>query len=88
MAAWLPGSGSAEKPGIIGPGRELSHPSTMANVLFFAAWFHQHRGEWQTVQALVEEGMTLATEHGFSRWLAQTFLQGWLLVERGRRRSA
>ena len=30
--------------------------------------------------------MTLATEHGFSRWLAQaTFLQGWLLVERGRR---
>ena len=22
--------------------RELSHPSTMANVLFFAAWFHQH----------------------------------------------
>ena len=63
--------------------RELSHPSTMANVLFFAAWFHQHRGEWQTVQARVEEGMALATEQGFSRWLAQaTFLKGWLLVER------
>jgi predicted ATPase len=58
----------------------------MANVLFFAAWFHQHRGEWQTVQARVEEGMTLATEQGFSRWLAQaTFLQGWLLVERGQK---
>jgi class 3 adenylate cyclase/predicted ATPase len=64
--------------------RELSHPSTMANVLFFAAWFHQHRREWQIVQARVEEGMALATEHGFSRWLTQaTFLQGRLLFERG-----
>jgi predicted ATPase len=60
----------------------------MANVLFFAAWFHQHRGEWQTVQARVEEGMTLATEQGFSRWLAQAnFLQGWLLVERGQKEA-
>jgi predicted ATPase len=68
--------------------RELSHPSTMANVLFFAAWFHQHRREWQIVQARVEEGMALATEHGFSRWLAQaTFLQGRLLVERGQKQA-
>jgi class 3 adenylate cyclase/predicted ATPase len=68
--------------------RGLSHPSTMANVLFFAAWFHQHRGEWQTVQARVEEGKTLATEQGFSRWLAQAnFLQGWLLVERGQKEA-
>ena len=68
--------------------RELSHPSTMANVLFFTAWFHQHRGEWQTVQARVEEGMTLVTEQGFSRWLAQaSFLQGWLLVERGQKNA-
>jgi predicted ATPase len=64
--------------------RELSHPSTMANVLFFAAWFHQHRREWPIVQARVEEGMALATEHGFSRWLAQAiFLKGRLLVEQG-----
>jgi predicted ATPase/class 3 adenylate cyclase len=68
--------------------RGLSHPSTMANVLFFAAWFHQHRGEWQTVEARVEEGLTLVTEQGFSRWLAQaTFLQGWLLVERGQQEA-
>ena len=68
--------------------RELSHPSTMANVLFFAAWFHHHRGEWQIFQARVEEGMTLATEHGFSRWLAQaTFLQGWLLVEQEQKQA-
>jgi len=64
--------------------RELSHPSTMVYALFFAAWFHQYRRHQQTVQALVEEGVTLATEQGFSRWLAQaSFLQGWLLVEQG-----
>jgi predicted ATPase len=64
--------------------RSLSHPATMANVLFFSAWFHHHRGDWQIVQARVDEGMTLATERGFSRWLAQaTFLQGWLSVQRG-----
>ena len=64
--------------------RKLSHPSTMTIALFFAAWFHQHRGEGQAVQARVEEGMTLATEQGFSRWqMPTTFLQGWLLVEQG-----
>jgi adenylate cyclase len=32
--------------------------------------------------------MTLATEHGFSRWLAQaTFLQGWLLVEQEQKQA-
>ena len=31
--------------------RELSHPSTMAIALYFIAWFHQHRGESQAVQA-------------------------------------
>lgn len=67
--------------------RGLSHPSTMANVLFFAAWFYQHRGEWETVQARVEEGMTLAIQQGFSRWLAQaTFLGFW--SNGGRRRPA
>jgi class 3 adenylate cyclase/predicted ATPase len=64
--------------------RELSQPSTMTIALFFAAWFHQHRGEGQVVQARVDEGMTLATEQGFSRWQAPAaFLQGWLLVEQG-----
>jgi predicted ATPase len=68
--------------------RELSHPSTMANALFFAAWFHLHRGEGQAVQARIEEGMTLATEQGFARWLAQgNFLRGWLLVEQGEKEA-
>jgi len=66
----------------------LSHPSTLSNALAFAAWFHQHRGEWQAVQTRVEEAMTLATEQGFSARLAQAhFLQGWLLFERGEKEA-
>jgi class 3 adenylate cyclase/predicted ATPase len=64
--------------------RELSHPYSMAHALFWAAWLHQHRGEFQAVQARIEEGMTLATEQGFPRWLGRgTVLRGWLLVEQG-----
>ena len=66
--------------------RELSHPSSIAHALFFAAWFHQLRGEREAVQARVAEGMALATEQGFSPRRAQAdFLQGWLLVEQGHR---
>jgi class 3 adenylate cyclase/predicted ATPase len=68
--------------------RELSHPSTLSNALAFAAWFHQHRGERQTVQTRVEEVMTLAIEQGFSARLAQAhFLQGWLLFEQGEKEA-
>jgi class 3 adenylate cyclase/predicted ATPase len=64
--------------------RELSHPYSMAHALFWAAWLHQHRGESQAVQARIEEGMTLATEQGFPRWLGRgTVLRGWILVEQG-----
>lgn len=64
--------------------RELSHPSTMSFALSWAAWFHQYRGERRAVRARVEEGMTLATDQGFSsRRVQAPFLQGWLLVEEG-----
>jgi predicted ATPase/class 3 adenylate cyclase len=65
--------------------RELDHPSTLDTALSFTAWFDYHRGDGQAVRARVEEGITLATEQGFSRVRTQvTFLQGWLLVEQGR----
>jgi len=68
--------------------RELSHPSSIAHALSFAAWFHQLRGEREAVQARVAEGMALATEQGFSPRRAQAvFLQGWLLVEQGHREA-
>ncbi len=85
VAAWLSRPGSAEKPRLIGPGsRAISPfhpsltpcPSPLGSISI--------RGERQAVQARVEEGMTLATEQGFSSRLAQAnFLQGWLLVEDG-----
>jgi predicted ATPase len=68
--------------------RELSHPSTMANALFFTVWVHLHRGEGQAVQARTQEGLALATDQGFRRWLAQgTFLQGWLLAEQDQKEA-
>jgi class 3 adenylate cyclase/predicted ATPase len=68
--------------------RELSHPYSMAHALFWAAWLHQHRGESQVVQARIEEGMKLATEQGFPRWLGRgTVLRGWILVEQGQKKA-
>ena len=46
--------------------RDLSHPSSVAHTLFFAAWFHQLRGDREAVQARIAEGMSLSTEQGFS----------------------
>jgi predicted ATPase len=64
--------------------RELSHPSSMAHALSFAAWFHQLRGDREAVQSRVQESLSLATEQGFSARQTQTdFLRGWLLVEDG-----
>ncbi|MFQ5849452.1 MAG: AAA family ATPase [Candidatus Binatia bacterium] len=64
--------------------RELSHPYSFGNALSYAAWVHQHRGEGQAVQERAEAAITLGTEHGFPRWVAQgTSLRGWLVVEQG-----
>ena len=65
VAAWLSGSSPAEKPGSDWPWHAscLTHPAWLI-ALFFAAWFHQHRGEGQAVQARVEEGITLCNRAG------------------------
>lgn len=62
--------------------RKLSHSFTITNALFFSAWLHQHRGEANIVQARIEEGMSIAAEQGFPRWIPHgTFLRAWLLGE-------
>ena len=64
--------------------RQLSHPYSTAHALFWAAWLQYHRGEPEALQALVEESIALASEHGFSQRLAQgNIMRGWLLVEEG-----
>jgi adenylate cyclase len=66
--------------------RELSHASTTATALSFAIWLDQQRGESDVMRAHVDETITIATEHGFPRWLPYgNFLQGWLLVEKDER---
>jgi predicted ATPase/class 3 adenylate cyclase len=68
--------------------RELSHPYSTTHALFWAAWLHQCRGEAEVVQARVEEGMTLATQHGFPRWVGRgTVMRGWLLFEHGQKEA-
>jgi predicted ATPase/class 3 adenylate cyclase len=68
--------------------RELSHPYSTTHALFWAAWLHQYRGDGEVVQARVEEGMALATEQGFARWVGRgTVMRGWLLVEQGQKEA-
>jgi predicted ATPase/class 3 adenylate cyclase len=65
--------------------RELSHPYSLAFALIGSAFIHQQRGEVQASREQVEAGMTLATEQGFPRMVAQqTILRGWLLAEQGK----
>jgi predicted ATPase len=64
--------------------RELSHASTIAAALSFAAWFQARFGAMEAVQARLDESISLASERGFSpRQRQASFLQAWLLVEQG-----
>ncbi|HEX2524261.1 MAG TPA: hypothetical protein VHP35_19285, partial [Terriglobia bacterium] len=68
--------------------QKLSQPSSLCFALYFSAWVEQHRGERQAAQEHIEQTIALATEQGFTRWLAQgSILQGWLLVEEGKGRE-
>jgi predicted ATPase/class 3 adenylate cyclase len=68
--------------------QKLSQPSSLCFALYFSAWVQQHRGKRQAVQEHIEQTITLATEQGFTRWLAQgSILKGWLLVEEGKGRE-
>jgi predicted ATPase len=68
--------------------RQLSHASTLASALSFAAWLQARVGARDAVQARLAETMSLATEGGFSyRRTQANLLQAWLLLEQGQRDS-
>lgn len=68
--------------------RQLSHASTLAAALSFAAWLQARVGARDAVQARLDETMSLATEGGFSpRQTQANFLQAWLLLEQGQHDS-
>jgi predicted ATPase len=65
-------------------GRELSQPSTLALALHFAAMLHQCRREPALTLGFADEALAIATEHGFSFWMAGSqVMRGWALAESG-----
>jgi len=64
--------------------QELSHASSLAFALFFAAVLRQCRREARQVQEQAEAMLALSTEHGFVQWIAGgVLLRGWALTEQG-----
>jgi predicted ATPase len=63
---------------------ELSHASSRAFALFFAAVLRQCRREARCVQEQAEAMIALSTEHGFVQWIAGgVLLRGWALTQQG-----
>ena len=64
--------------------RARAHPHSLAIVLLQAIRLYGLRREWQAIHELVEAVTTLATEHGFTAFIAGgTIMRGWLLAEQG-----
>jgi TOMM system kinase/cyclase fusion protein len=64
--------------------QELSHPPSLAAVLFYVAFIHCFRGEAHATQERAEAAMALAREQGFPQWLTVgTILRGWALAMQG-----
>lgn len=65
-------------------GRELAHPYTMCHVLAMALDICYFCGDMKTLQELIEELLTLATEYGFLFYIpAATCGRGLSLLEQG-----
>jgi DNA-binding SARP family transcriptional activator/predicted ATPase len=64
--------------------RDLSHPHTLAAVVFFGGMVHKFRGERQLAQEKAETAIALGREHGLPHWITfGTILQGWALAMQG-----
>jgi predicted ATPase len=64
--------------------RTLGQPSTLALALYFATILRQYRHEGPAVRENAEATIAIATEHGFSFWLAAGLvMRGCALTEQG-----
>lgn len=62
----------------------LAHPFTLAVVLNYTCLIHWLRRETQTVGRQAEALITLASEQGFPRWMANGMMfRGWALAMQG-----
>jgi predicted ATPase len=65
-------------------GEELGQPGTRATALYFAIVLRQYRREGPAVREVAEAAAAIATEYGFSFWLASSrLMRGWALAEQG-----
>jgi predicted ATPase/class 3 adenylate cyclase len=65
--------------------RELAHPFSLGNALFFATWVHGFRREGHLTQELAEAIIALGAEQGFTVLSAAgTIFRGWALVAQSR----
>jgi TOMM system kinase/cyclase fusion protein len=63
--------------------RELAHPFSLGNAMFFAAWLHQFRREWHLAQERAEAAIANGVEQGNAVLRAGgTIFRGWALAER------
>jgi predicted ATPase len=65
--------------------QELSHPSSLALALYFAAGLYQFRREVEATQEQAEALITLSHEQEFALWQAMGVTwRGWALAKHGR----
>jgi predicted ATPase len=87
VALWLlgyPGQAVERSRRAISLARELSQPNSLALALHFAAMLHQYRREGSATEDRARAALDVATEHGFSFWLAGGMvLRGWALATQG-----
>jgi predicted ATPase len=64
--------------------QQLSHPPSLAAVLFYVAFNHCLRREAHATQERAEAAIALASEQGFPQWLTVgKLLRGWALAMQG-----
>jgi predicted ATPase len=68
----------------VGWAQELEHAYSLVWALTETQWVRLYRQEWQEAQEQIETALALATDYGFSVWIAfGTVLRGWLLLQQG-----
>jgi len=68
--------------------RKLAHPFSLAHALYYMAYLHYFRREWQAAQAQAEAAMALASEKRFPQMVAVGMItRGWALAMQGQGRE-
>jgi predicted ATPase len=87
VAVWLlgyPDQAVERSRAAVALGGELGQPSSLALARYFACLLRQYRREGPAVRESAEATLAIASEHGFSFWLAAArIMRGWALAQEG-----